>query len=1424
MADFNSIGFDNLFNFDDDTKLKNAIELIERFGSMYNLLIDQSKENAQSYSNSIKKILDSTDALEAQLKNLDATKKADQQATIKLANEAEKALKKTEAFTAGLKAEDAALAMLEDQQRKLEAAAKKLAKTQQSQAGSVTALKKELKLAQKAYEDLGDATDKAVKQEAAQRVNDLRKAVRESNAAFKETKESVQFASGSYNELNTRVKQAKKDLKDMEGGIGSASQEFQDLQKFVKEGSDQLKAFDKAIGDNFRSVGDYTDSIIKAQKEIEEQRRSTLAMATAQEQLDRTTEEGEKRFQGLAQAIQVNIGQLNILQRAAGQAEESLDQLKNGQKQISSGPDLPSASSGGGPDLGVATDTISGIVSGGGIGSVAGGLASSVPQLAAATAAIGAAAAALDHLQELTKEVNDQLSLTNSLTGLLGDSLEELTAGIRATSATFGKDYNEVLLATNTLMEEFGLEGDEALDIINRGFVAGADDAGQFLDTVREYSTQFRKAGLDAEALVKIIQFSADKGIFDDKGADVVKEAGLRIREMTKATVDALAPLGKLTVEQINQATAAGDSFKAIQLVSQGLKEVDLTAQQTQAIIADVFGGPGEDAGQAFIESLADIDVNVKNATEGLNAFQLAQLDLLDAEQAVSSAEVELGKQLTSSANGYKTLGLNIKAFFYNALVAVLNGLKPIKASFAALGDAFSALFTQIKKFLPEAEQTGGFFQNLGKYVMLAVWPLRAIVKVLTFCINTFVMLIDMIPGVGSFFSYIAEGFSKLTDVVASFPAVLNGLLFAWRAAVFGIKDLVIDQFSAIGDIIKAALDPTADVGDAIDKAKARFSKYGQDIGEAFWKGYNEAREEEAELIADPTDPTSTEKKEAEKKKPAAPTGDGKANKEYLALLKWRLEQAIKVQEAITKNVIESEDKRLKAAQEAQRLRGELASVERRQALAETDLTASQIILANEQYQAKLTEIAQTNSEERLDIMKTEAEQLIAISDSVYENELNSYQDRYTAAVESAAERLKVLTLLFDNGKIAEEEYYNQVLALAADQNAKLLKLDQDRLDNQQDRDQTNISLDTNKYDLDINRQFEEGQIKDAEEFARVKQQIQDDAQLESLSSQLEYLKQQRDLLNKYGYDTLALDKSISDTELAISNAKIEKRIEQEGALHEALKNLQQTAYDTALSVVSSFNDAADERRTAEMEKLQENYDQQIAMAGDNEARKVEITNQFNAQKDKLAKEQAAADRKRAVFEKATAIFEIAVNTAVAVSKAVAAAPLTGGLPFSAIAAAIGALQIAAVLARPLPAYETGTDYAKGGLSMINEKGRELVVTPNKKAFMYNSSGAVVANVPRGSKVFTAEQTAQIFEDNNVAARMVSGYDDYGQKLQHIKWEMDTDTMTRALSGKLDDLIGITKRNKPRPTDNSSLGREIAKGINSANFEQDEYR
>lgn len=112
---------------------------------------------------------------------------------------------------------------------------------------------------------------------------------------------------------------------------------------------------------------------------------------------------------------------------------------------------------------------------------------------------------------------------------------------------------------------------------------------------------------------------------------------------------------------------------------------------------------------------------------------------------------------------------------------------------------------------------------------------------------------------------------------------------------------------------------------------------------------------------------------------------------------------------------------------------------------------------------------------------------------------------------------------------------------------------------------------------------------------------------------------------------------------------------------------------------------ALDRKSTAEKTKLKTQFDNGYL-------NKVQYERAVKKVDEDKEKQQAELEYKKAKRDRITSLMTIAFNTALGVAKAVAASPLTLGMPWSAIIAGMGALQAATVLATPLPAkgFEEG--------------------------------------------------------------------------------------------------------------------------------------
>ena len=290
-----------------------------------------------------------------------------------------------------------------------------------------------------------------------------------------------------------------------------------------------------------------------------------------------------------------------------------------------------------------------------------------------AIAGIAAAGAAFKWWYDYNAGLVEATRLTQQFTGKSGDDLKAFRNEVQAVADSFNADFRETLIATNALSKQFGISANEALQLVKDGFLAGGDANGEFLDTLKEYPAYFKEAGISADQFVAIVTQTNKMGIFSDKGVDAIKEANLRLREMTTATAAALDGIG-ISSEQVQKDLQTGTktTFDVIQDVSAKLAELPDNAATVGAAIADIFGGPGEDAGLQYLRTLKDISINM-DEVKG-KAGVLAQLQ---EEQLQSQIELQnaLSGLFDATGGNFETLTTKAKVFVNQGLTAIIKGV-----------------------------------------------------------------------------------------------------------------------------------------------------------------------------------------------------------------------------------------------------------------------------------------------------------------------------------------------------------------------------------------------------------------------------------------------------------------------------------------------------------------------------------------------------------------------------------------------------------------------------------------------------------------------------------------------------------------------------------------------------------------------------
>ena len=433
-------------------------------------------------------------------------------------------------------------------------------------------------------------------------------------------------------------------------------------------------------------------------------------------------------------------------------------------------------------------------------------------------------------------------------------------------------------------------------------------------------------------------------------------------------------------------------------------------------------------------------------------------------------------------------------------------------------------------------------------------------------------------------------------------------------------------------------------------------------------------------------------------------------------------------------------------------------------------------------------------------ILGNQKEEELAAKSAAYKlRQISRYNDEVRDLSDKEIETLinggEIKQKLSDAEILVLEEHRSKKREIGLKENEEIKKLQDNFFEKELEKyksvgEQKKIEFE--KQELEILQKYRKGIISRAQYDEELKQ-LKAKAEKEIFDVQIKYLEQTMSAFAKTEEQKLALStlihnlrieyerKQTADTiknneerekSIKESNEKIAKLIGDNfniiGNLYGI--NLDKTklffegmikGFDSTLEAGKSFFDAINEISQisfqmkissidAEMQKWDDYYSEQISQAGNNEYQKELIEKEAKKKRDELEKERRKQQVKQAIFNKANAALNVGLNT----SQAIMAIASTGGgtwyadfgisaATLTAIYSAIGAAQLAAVLATPIPKYEKGTQGKPhdGGPAWVGEKRPEVVLEPGKSPYVISSP--TLLNLSKGTEVIPSIEEYQ---------------------------------------------------------------------------------
>jgi phage-related minor tail protein len=399
------------------------------------------------------------------------------------------------------------------------------------------------------------------------------------------------------------------------------------------------------------------------------------------------------------------------------------------------------------------------------------------------------------------------------------DTAQVATKNLLTVGNVLEEDSERVSSAVSQMMRTgMARSSEEAMDLLVKATQNGVNKSQDLLDTMNEYSTQFRKLGIDGPHAVGLLSQAIKAGARDsDTAADALKEFSIRAVDGSTTSAQGFKLLG-LDAKKMTATMAKGGDVAAegLNSVLQRLREMKDPVKQNAAATA-LFGTKAEDLGQALYAMDLDTAKQQMNGMKGATAaaaaqasqgaagwstlgrqFQMALVDTLNkalpAVNAVFGFMQHNSSWVQPLAVGLVALGVALGVvvavtWAWNAALAV-NPVTWIVLGIVALIAVIVLVATKTRFFQTIWNAVWGFMKSVGawfagpfanffvqvwnKIVAFAKGVWNAIKTYFTFWINIYVKVgqaaVNMVK-------WVVDKFSSFVNWIKGIPGKIGGAL-----------------------------------------------------------------------------------------------------------------------------------------------------------------------------------------------------------------------------------------------------------------------------------------------------------------------------------------------------------------------------------------------------------------------------------------------------------------------------------------------------------------------------------------------------------------------------------------------------------------------------------------------------------------------
>ena len=888
---------------------------------------------------------------------------------------------------------------------------------------------------------------------------------------------------------------------------------------------------------------------------------------------------------------------------------------------------------------------------------------------------------------DLLTGMNTKLkALSMTLKGMLANPYVLALLGIGGAIAAFKwwYDYNKGLMEATRLTREFlGLTGDELVEVRSE-IQAVADEWGKdYKDVLSTIDILTAQYGIDAQEALRIVRDGFQAGA-DQSGNMLsnMKNYAPIFRDMGLDGQKLAAVLAQTRSGIFNE-----QGLEMMRMATKRLREMTSSTQKSLEAIGISTDEWNEKltSGEAnFFDYLQEISRRLGELPEQSNEVGNVLKDVFGRNGAAGGMElVKYFGQMTTSIEEVKKVTGEVGSLHDQHIEKVKELNKKVADLFDVTDEGFEEATLSAKNYLTDV-----LIKIVDKMQQLVNWTTEWYDESKAFRV--------VVQSIGLVFTAL---WANVKTGVKQSVTLLQGLANATRA----LFSLDFEKFGdAVTDLWKSRIQNVKDMGDEIKKAY-------EDAERAALNGRDRVQRA-----------ISNSDGGGDNESPLAGGGvGGDVSAGGGAKTKAAKEQAVKSWDEIREAMLEATRKAIadrlaiveKGGEEERKLSEQLADAEYAVAMSaaqknydkqkkELDDSLAKRSISVEQYNIAISTLSEARTAAELLAEKKKNDAMTEASSNFAKAEIERISERY--ATEKA---------------MRDNSYIEEVTGIKSAYAASLI---------------TREEYERQLYEAKVNYEMETA--------LAVIESLEKQLAVESMTA--EQRKKISEELAKAKTDLMK-----RETDMAVDSTERQKKADDDLAKkrQQNLSKWMQTA-SRAISSVSGLMGALYDGEMKDLddqkEESQKKYEEDVARIGSLAERGVITTEEAEARKaaaekrradkeSELEKKRQDIEYKKAVWEKATSLAQAGIATALAITQALP------NIALAAMVGAMGAIQVATILATPIKAYAKGTGEKghDGGLAMVGDGGKREVIVIGNTAWL-TSDKPTVLDLPKGAKVY----------------------------------------------------------------------------------------